>query len=78
MAGRQTGGGIGMNRVNLRAVREIPPFAGGQNLHFPVHNFHGDAAKIFVAEQLSFMRKRKRQRYDGERENRHADNQIHH
>ena len=46
MSRRQAGGGVGMDGLILRAVREIFPIAGSEDFHFTVHDFVGDAAEI--------------------------------
>jgi hypothetical protein len=45
-----------MNRVTLRAVREIFPVAGGEDFRLAIHDFIGGGAKILRAERPPFAR----------------------
>lgn len=56
-AGWQGGSGLGVNCVILLAVRVVTPCARRQDFHFAIHDFHGDGARSFGAEQLSFTHK---------------------
>src|ERR1035441_351587 len=50
------GGGVGMDGIIFRPVRETFPVAGGEDFHFTVHDFVGDASEILDFKKLPLAR----------------------
>src|SRR5712671_7248725 len=62
----------------MRPGHEGAPFAGGEYLHFSIHNFHGHRALIRSAGEALLPADRIRQRQQCASHQRHRDQQLSH